>query len=334
MMQYSTPVELPEYPWQFDHVSELMLMGSCFAENIGQKLSRFKYNVDVNPFGILYNPVSVANSLKILLGQRYFTKNDLAQRNGLWFSFNHHSRFSSKDAEQTLLQINEHIKSASEKIVRADYLFLTFGTAWVYELKSTGQVVSNCHKVASSEFSRYRLPVVEIVEIYTELIEELHRKNPRLKIIFTVSPIRHWQDGAIENHVSKATLLLAINHILENVGKKMCNYFPSYEIVMDELRDYRYYADDMIHLSPLAVNHIWNKFQEVLIQKKAIVLSAEIEKIVKAVEHRPFNSDTLAHQRFLKKSIETINKLTLSYPYLNFKLEKDYLFSQIENNKG
>jgi hypothetical protein len=331
-MRYFTEIEIPDFPFKIDYSSKIIMMGSCFAENIGSKLEQLKFDIDINPFGILYNPVSIANSLKILLDKRLFTPEDLFFRDGVWYSFSHHGRFASDDREKTLDQINSQIKISSENLRKADYLFLTFGTSWVYELILTGRIVSNCHKVPAGEFRRYRLSEPEITEIYQGLLEELRNINPKLNVIFTVSPIRHWKDGAVENQVSKATLILAINNILEGINKPACGYFPSYEVVMDELRDYRFYAEDMLHLSEVAINHIWGKFEKKFIQKEAQKIYSEIMKIQSAIGHRPFNRNTPEFEKFITNCLKKVNSLKEKYPNLNFISEKEYFEGQINGS--
>ncbi len=323
-MSFFTEIGIPEFPWKLDYSKSMMFFGSCFSENIGQKLLDLKFQVDMNPFGILYNPESIANGLKILLEHRIFTDDDLFQDQGLWNSFYHHGRFSDVDKGATLEKINSRISSSSEFIRKADFLVITFGTAWVYELKKTGKIVSNCHKVPASEFKRFRLGVYEITETYRELLEEIWKFNPNLKVLFTVSPIRHWKDGAVENQVSKSTLLLSVDRLKSGFGESNCGYFPSYEIMMDELRDYRFYAEDMLHLSPVATDYIFDRFSKVMISKSSQDLFPAIQKILKSVAHRPVNPTSSEYQRFLRANLEEINKLILSFPYLNFEPEKLY----------
>ncbi|MFA5328101.1 MAG: GSCFA domain-containing protein [Prolixibacteraceae bacterium] len=323
-MSFFTEIQIPEFPWKLDYSKSMMFFGSCFSENIGQKLVDLKFNVDMNPFGILYNPESIANGLKILLENRIFTEDDLFQDHGLWNSFYHHSRFSDVDKEAALEKINSRILFSSEFLRKADFLVITFGTAWVYELKKTGIIVSNCHKVPASEFKRFRLGVYEITETYRELLEEIWKFNPNLKVVFTVSPIRHWKDGAVENQVSKATLLLSVDRLKSGFGEENCGYFPSYEIMMDELRDYRFYADDMLHLSPVAIDYIFDRFSKVMISKSSQNMFPTVLKIIKAFAHRPVNPTSSEYERFLCANLEEINKLTIRFPYLNFESEKLY----------
>ncbi len=209
-------------------------------------------------------------------------------------------------------------------------MFLTFGTSWIYEYKKSGQTVSNCHKIPANEFKRFRLTIGEIVEEYRALLSEIWKINPKLKVIFTVSPIRHWKDGAIENQLSKATLLLSIDRIIQGFGSDKCAYFPAYEIVMDELRDYRFYADDMIHLSEVAVNHIWSVFEENLVEKESIKVSEKVYKINKALNHKPFNPISSEYLDFLTRTLKLLEELQKQVPNLNFELEKDNLNIKID----
>ncbi len=330
MSKFQTIVEIPKYDWQLDYQSLSMFMGSCFAENIGSKLIDSKFNIDLNPFGILYNPVSVENSLRMLLQNKKVEEHELINRDGLWHSFFHHSRFSHENKTETLRKINSKIRAASKFLRTANSLFITFGTAWVYEHKETQQVVSNCHKIPNSEFTRYRIGVDEIVARFNHLLKELFQVNPSLKVVFTVSPIRHWKDGAIQNQVSKATLLLAIDSIVKKAGNEACSYFPSYEIVMDELRDYRFYAEDKLHISEVATNHIWEKFEQAFMEPGTLSLKMEIEKIVRAKNHRPFNPKTEKHQKFLSNCLMKCEELEGKYAYINLKLEKEYFAKQLK----
>jgi hypothetical protein len=335
-MSFFTEIEISEFPYKMDYSKSMMLFGSCFSENIGQKLIDLKFQVDMNPFGILYNPESIAGSLKLLLKDHTFTEEDLFFDQGLWNSFYHHSRFSDVDREVVLEKINSRIKLSAEFLKTADFLVITFGTAWVYELINTGQIVSNCHKIPAKHFNRFRLGVNEISETYHHVLEELWKFNPNLKIIFTVSPIRHWKDGAVENQISKSTLLLAIDRLIIGLADRDCKYFPSYEIMMDELRDYRFYAEDMIHLSPVATDYIFDRFCKFMISKESLNLAGNVMKIRKSLMHRPVNLTSMEYEKFLLLNLDKIDKLTLSFPYLNFENEKTYLKQKLAcfKNKG
>lgn len=336
MSKFQTIVEVPEYQYKTGYSKKNIFLGSCFTENIGTRMSELNYDVDINPFGILYNPESVANGIKILLENKEFNEADLIQHNGLWHSFYHHGKFSDYNKNTTLKNINDRIKESSEYLQKADFLFITFGTAWIYKFNKWDKTVSNCHKIPNIEFERVRLSLDEIVKNYIELIDQIQSKNPEIKITFTVSPIRHWKDGAIENQRSKSTLLLAVDQIIKSRAK-VCNYFPSYEIVMDELRDYRFYTDDMLHISDLAVRHIWEKFEAALLSNESKTISKEIKKLKSALQHRPFNPFTKEHLKFLKKQFEKAELLQKKYPLIKFDHEKQNFMHQIrevENEIG
>jgi len=328
-MRFFTEIQIPEFPNQLDYSKSMMLFGSCFSENIGQKLLDLKFDVDMNPFGILYNPESIANSLRILLEKRTFTENDLFQDQGLWNSFYHHGCFSDVDQQAALEKINNRISSSHEFLKKADFLIITFGTAWIYELRKTGQVVSNCHKIPAAEFKRFRLGVSEITNVYRELLEQIWKFNPDLKVIFTVSPIRHWKDGAVENQLSKATLLLAIDQLIKGFGNQSCAYFPSYELMMDELRDYRFYAEDMLHISPVAVDYIFERFSKVMITKESMGVSKKVMKVRKAFEHRPVNPTTDEFKAFVQQNLVQIKQLTSQFPNLDFSQERTYFETKL-----
>ena len=329
--KFHTIVDVPAFNRKTGYSLKNIFMGSCFTENVGNRVAALKYDVDIDPFGILYNPVSVVNGLRILLHKKEFTTADLIEADGLWHSFYHHGRFSFHNEKETIEAINSRIKSSAEFLKKAGFLFITFGTAWIYKYKKTGQPVSNCHKIPVKEFERVRLSVAEIVADYQEVFTEIRRINPSLKVVFTVSPIRHWKDGAVENQRSKAILLLAIDELIHEFGDDFCSYFPAYEIVMDELRDYRFYAEDMIHISDVAVDYIWEKFEASLIDKESQQIAAQVKKVVQAASHKPLHENTPEYSRFLHQMTEEINRLESKYVHLNFTVEKEYF--KIEKHK-
>jgi hypothetical protein len=333
-MPLITEIQIPEFPSKMDYSKSILFFGSCFSENIGQRMIDLKYRVDMNPFGILYNPQSIANSLKFLLDQQQFKEKDLFQDQGLWNSLFHHSRFSDVDKEVVLYNINRRLIESHNFLKMADFLVITFGTAWAYELVSTGQVVSNCHKVASSFFNRVRLSTDEISVAYRLLLEQLWNFNPKLKVIFTISPIRHWKDGAVENQVSKSTLILAVDHLRNDFAERGLSYFPSYELMMDELRDYRFYAEDMIHLSSVAIDYIFDRFSQYLISKESENISKKVLKIRKSMLHRPVNTESAEYERFLRQTLVEIGELNTHFPNLDFEDEKSILKQKIEGFKN
>jgi len=328
--KFHTIVDVPVFNRKTGYSQKNIFMGSCFTENVGNRMAVLKYIVDINPFGILYNPISVANGLRILMQQREFTTTDLVRADGLWHSFYHHGRFSFHNEKDTLNAINSRIKTSAEFLKEAGFLFITFGTAWIYKYKKTGQPVSNCHKIQAKEFDRVRLSVDEIVAEYRNLFSEIRQLNQAIKIVFTVSPIRHWNDGAIENQRSKAILLLAIDELIHEFGYDFCAYFPAYEIVMDELRDYRFYDEDMIHISDVAVNHIWDKFQKSLIDIESQKIALQVQKVVKALNHKPLHENTPEYVRFLQQMTEEINRLENKYKLLNLTIEKEYFKTEMD----
>lgn len=332
--KFHTLVDIPKFKSETGYSKMNMFLGSCFTENIGNKMAELKYKVDINPFGILYNPVSIANGLRLLLQKKHFEEKDLIQHNGLWHSFDHHGRFSFSTPKDTLKAINNQMKISAEFLKNTDFLFLTFGTAWIYAYKKTGTPVANCHKIPANEFSRIRLTTSEIITEYGLLLTEIRKINPGLKIIFTVSPIRHWKDGAVENQRSKATLLLAIDEIITQMGTGFCSYFPAYEIVMDELRDYRFYAEDMIHLSNATINHIWEKFEESVIENESRVVSKEIKKIIKAKEHKPSGKNKVEFAGFLEKMLEQVTKLEQKFDFINLQEEREYFTIKLNETSG
>lgn len=323
MDQFRTLVEIPESDFKISYHSKIIMLGSCFVENIGSILLKNKFNASVNPFGVIYNPFSVANSLKLLIENKTFTEENLNFANDQYFSYYHHGSFSSNNMEKCLENINSSIQSASLDLAGADILCITFGTSWVYELIDSGFVVSNCHKQLASSFHRYRLNVDEIVKLYKDLILSLSLFNPHLKIIFTVSPIRHWKDGANGNQLSKSALLLAVEQLVQLFDH--VSYFPSYEIVMDELRDYRFYDEDMIHLNSTSVNYIWSRFSNTFIDEETLSQMKNIKKIISAAGHRPFNPDSESHQKFLANTYRKMEDLENQIPNLSFDLERSLI---------
>ena len=320
MMNFQTSVELPVGLPPISHISPILLMGSCFAENMGTFLTEAKFQLDLNPFGILYNPLSISSALKDIITKKEYTEKDLFTYRGVWHSTMHHGSFSAATPEATLQNINARLLQAHQTVPKLDWLMLTFGTAYVYEAKETGKVVANCHKLPEKNFIRRRLEIDEIVEDYTLLLDELISLNPQLKILFTVSPIRHIRDGMHANQLSKSVLLLAIDRLMQRYPQVTC-YFPSYEIVLDELRDYRFYADDMVHPSTLTVNYLWERFSETFFTPETQSLIKECETIRKAIAHKPFHPESEEHKRFLGQIVLKIERLNGKYPYLDFEKE-------------
>jgi hypothetical protein len=317
---FTTSVNIDNYPFGIDYLSSTLFLGSCFAESIGNKMLERKFPVLINPFGVVYNPVSVALALKRIISAQPLVEDDLNTYNNLWFSFYHHTSFSSSSQEECLKKINVSLRQANNFWREAKFLAITFGTARVYHHKKMGIPVANCHKIPAREFKHSLLSVSEIVDLWSDLLDGILKVKKDLKIIFTVSPVRHWKDGPVGNQISKSTLVLAVSQLVEKFSMNAF-YFPSYEIVMDELRDYRFYADDMLHISSRAIDHIWDKFRATAIATDARRISLKVEEILAAVNHRPFNPKSKDFISFVENTLEKINELKRENPSFSFSHE-------------
>lgn len=329
---FITPVEVPQSGVEITHERPILLMGSCFAENIGSKLVENKFVCDINPFGVLYNPLSIAKALRQIMSGRLYRgdASELLEYKGLWHSWMHHSAFSASTREECLARINGRLADAHAFLPQARIVIITFGTAYVYRHREGGMVVGNCHKLPEHTFTRERLTPEEIVTEYTALLDELAKVNPDVHFIFTVSPIRHLRDGLHANQLSKASLLLAIDRLCQLMPER-CTYFPAYEIMMDELRDYRFYADDMMHPSPLAVEHIWRHFADIFFPLPTKKFLQTWEKIRQGLAHRPFNPEGEEYKQFLSQIELRIHQLKEKYP--TFDAENELLLCRTRLNK-
>ena len=312
-MNFRTVIAIPKQK-TINYQQRILLLGSCFSENIGQKLIDYHLPCLSNPFGILYNPLSIASAVQRLIAQKPFVEEELFEHHRLYHSWAHHGSFSTASKEETLAKINTRYQEAANQLKQSDVLLITFGSSWVYEYH--GVAVANCHKVAETEFTRRRLTVAEIVNTYTKLIQQLSEKNPHLQVIFSVSPIRYMRQGASENQTNKAILLLAIEELTEQFENVA--YFPAYEIVLDELRDYRFFAEDMIHPSKVAIDYIWERFVDAFFDQETQKLLPEIEKLNKLVEHRPLHKDTTDYKKFMTYKETLIAEFSKRYPALIF----------------
>ncbi len=326
-MKLQTLVEIPVLPQKINIKDKLIFAGSCFADNMGEQFSMYKFNALVNPFGVLYNPMSVKSMFDLALGNDKMGEGDYVESEDLLHSFLHHSSFSDVSRQSLDDKIFEQSSNLLQFIKEADVLFLTWGTAWVFRYLKTRRVVSNCHKVPAKNFERFRLQTKQIVQAYDELFDNLKLINPKLQIVLTVSPVRHLKDTAHGNQLSKSVLLLAAEKLYkryENV-----HYFPSYELVLDELRDYRFYAEDLTHPNTLAVTYIWEKLRQHWLDKETVGMLSTIKQLTMAANHRPFNPETEAHQKFVKKTIQKIEDLLKKHAYLNFNNELSALNAQM-----
>jgi len=296
--------------------SKLLLLGSCFSENIGNKLSYYKFQSEQNPFGILFHPKAIETFITKTTNKEKYTENDVFFHNERWHSFDAHSVLSSSSKEELLTSLNNNITSAFQQLKSASHVIITLGTAWVYREIATDTIVANCHKIPQKNFLKELLTVEEVSESLEAINSLIKSIDPKTTIIYTLSPIRHIKDGFVENQRSKAHLLSAIHQT--NKPRNNTHYFPSYEIMMDELRDYRFYAEDMIHPNQTAINYIWEKFSEVWFSEEAIETMKEVETIQKGFAHKPFNPNSEAHLLFLKKLQQKKETLLQAFPFMNF----------------
>ncbi len=313
---------------KIDYDSKVVFTGSCFSENIGQKLETVKIPVIINPFGILYNPESVRQSLQYIIDNKMFKSDNLFFHNEKWISFSHHGKYSGQNKNEVLDKINTSIKNAHLFLKKTDILYITFGTFRAYKLLNTNNVVANCHKLPAKNFSNELLDFEQTYNAYCNLLEQLHVFNPELDIVFTVSPVRHWKDGAVNNQLSKSYLSVLTHKLVDKYD--FAHYFPSYEIMMDDLRDYRFYADDLFHPSKLAVDYIWSKFEETFLGQKAIETAKKIQKLVKNLNHKVFYPKSDEYKKFVISNIKQINQLQNQLPNIDFSKELIYFQKEYE----
>ena len=304
-MKFRTEVEIPISEKKIQISDSLFSIGSCFATEISVKLSDSQFQTLNNPFGTLFNPWAVKNSIQEIFENKIYTEEDLDFHQGEYLSFNHHTSFNSENQKDTLRKINEKINLAHEFLKRSNWVIITYGTAFVYEHLAQNIFVANCHKIPQTNFNKRLLTHEELVNSITETCHILKKISPKeAQILFTLSPVRHTKDGFSENNLSKAKLLCAIHEIVEQ--HENYYYIPVYEIVMDDLRDYRFYKEDLIHPSEQAVQYIWEKFKKAYFSDEADRFSNENLKIKQALEHRPKDKNSPKHQTFLKQLQEKI----------------------------
>ncbi len=324
MMEFRLALTPREFEYKINHNHSLFLAGSCFTEQIGAKLSYHKFKTIDNPHGILFNPISIAHSISAYIQKKMYTSDDLFFENELWGSWDHHTRFSNINKEDCLNKINESQSRAHAFLKTADWLMITLGSSFVYELSSS-RVVANCHKVPADKFKKRLLSSEAIQSALKKMLDELKEFNPSIKVIFTISPVRHLRDGFIENNRSKANLINAVHELVNEASSLF--YFPSYELIIDDLRDYRFFAEDMVHPNYAATNYVWEKFIDSSIDEPSKKIMKEIAAINIARNHKPFNPTSKQHQQFLDTYRKKVLQLTEAFPYLDMSEEFDY-FSQ------
>jgi hypothetical protein len=315
-MNFTTriPISISNNP--IDYTSKIVSLGSCFAENIGAKFEYFKFQNLVNPFGIIFNPISIESLINRAVNKIEFTENDLFFHNELWHCYEVHSDLSNDNKEDFLLTLNQIIKESNQQLTDATHIIITYGTSWIYKLKSSGAVVANCHKVPQIQFDKEILSVEVIGKSIQNILDVIQKANPNCNVIFTISPVRHLKDGFVENQRSKAHLITALHASIFHLPTSM--YFPSFEIMMDELRDYRFYAQDMLHPNQVAIDFIWERFCESAIAEEANPIMQEVLDIQKSLAHRPFNPNSDNHLKFLVNLNTKISTLTKKFPQIQF----------------
>lgn len=300
--------------------NKIMLVGSCFTENIGAKFQQHLFDTNENSHGILFNPLSVQNAIIDYLENKQYTTQDLFLLNEVWNSWHHHSRFSGITPQESLEKINSSINKAHDFLKKANHLIITLGSAWLYTLNENapsqhGLIVANNHKAPAQWFNKKLIDVGELIENLTLLVDRLKNFNPHLNITFTISPVRHLREGLVENNRSKAVLIQAVHEIV--TSEINVDYFPAYEYVIDDLRDYRFYAEDLVHPNYAATNYVWEKFVETYMSNETQLIMKQIAELQLAKQHKPFFASSNEHQKFIQSCIEKTAVLLNQYPFLS-----------------
>jgi hypothetical protein len=300
--------------WKITHKDNVMLLGSCFSQHIGRLLQNGGFHVLSNPLGTLFNPDAIGKTLSMMCRKKVFRAKDFFERNGIFYSYDLHGDFSGTDRAQVIQNVNTELARSRDFLQQAQVVFLTFGTAWVYDLKENNKTVVNCHKIPSKEFTKRKLGVNEIVSDMSVVLNRLQQLNPKLKVVFTISPVRHLADGFVENQWSKSTLNIAIHELVRRFDH--CSYFPSYELVLDDLRDYRFMDKDLVHPSESAVQYVWNAFSDVYFSADTKKLLREVEGFMRDKAHRPVHPDSVEFKKFQKQMLEKETELKKRLPWL------------------
>lgn len=316
-MKLRTTIGLePERYHPFNYSSKVVLLGSCFAEHIGSKLAYYKFQSCCNPFGIVFHPIAIEKQLNRVINENLFSKEDLFFINEQWHCYETHSKLSSQNSDKMLEDLNSLIADTRVHLKQASHLIITLGTAWVYRHIETDTVVGNCHKTPQKKFLKELLTVDQITESLQGSIELIRELNPKLSILISISPVRHLKDGMVQNNQSKAHLLAAVHQVV--APRKNIHYFPSYEIVLDELRDYRFYEPDMLHPNQVAIDYVWEKFCSVWLSESTKSTMQEVSAIQKGQMHKAFNTTSEEHQKFLKNLQKKMETLQERFPFMSF----------------
>ncbi|KAF2510184.1 GSCFA domain-containing protein [Flavobacterium zhairuonense] len=316
-MQFRTQIPISKSNSPIDYNSKILSVGSCFAENIAEKFDYFKFQNETNPFGIIFNPVSIEKIFRRVCALDFYQEKDVFFHNERWHSYEAHSDLSNSDRQELLETLNKAITETHKQLKEASHIIITYGTSWIYRNLETEEIVANCHKVPQKQFSKELLSAEVIQQSIQNTIDLIQTLNPNINFIFTISPVRHIKDGFIENQLGKSHLFTAL-HKTFDFRLSTFNYFPSYEIMMDELRDYRFYNEDMLHPNQIAIDYIWKLFSENYIAENSILTMNEVDEIQKSLRHRSFNPESEQHQKFLAKLQQKINMLGEKLPHIKF----------------
>lgn len=320
-MKFRTSININEISVSntpIDYTSKIALVGSCFVEHIGARLAYYKWEILSNPYGVLFSPVAVEKALSDIKNREKYSETDLVLHGDIWHSLHHHSDFSGLDQEQVLQRINRRIQETGKFLEKATHIIITLGTAWVYQYLGNGEIVANCHKIPQSNFQKKLLSIREIVQSLQNSIVLLYKMNPDIQIILSLSPVRHIKDGMQANALSKAHLLSAIHQVID--GRKV-HYFPSYEILVDDLRDYRFYAEDMLHPGETAIRYIWHVFKQIWIHESAYATMELVRSVQKGLQHRSFYPESEAYRKFVVDLEKKKNVLYKKYG-IDFSIDK------------
>jgi hypothetical protein len=315
-MKFQTTIPIKKSDFLIDYSSKLVSLGSCFAENMGEKFDYYKFSTITNPFGIIFNPISLEKIIVRSIHKKYFTEKDIFFHNEAWHCYEVHSELSNPDKAEFLTTLNQLIDTTNKHLEITSHCLITLGTSWAYKHIESDEIVANCHKIPQQQFVKELLSFADIESILKRIVSEIQVVNPNCKFIFTISPVRHSKDGFVENNVSKSHLITALYQFLSKTTSSI--YFPSYEIMMDELRDYRFYAEDMLHPNQTAIDFIWMKFSENYINEKEFETMQHVSEIQKALNHRPFNPNSESHLKFQDNLKKKINAIVANYPEMKF----------------
>ncbi len=317
-MKFTTPIPIHNSNHPIDYNAKMVSLGSCFAVNMGEKLDYFKFQNTTNPFGIVFNPVSIEKLIVRAVNQNKFTEEDIFFHNERFHCYEVHSDLSSDNKQEFLEGLNAKLELTHQKVKAATHVLITYGTSWVYQEKKLGSLVANCHKMPQSHFDKHILSVASIEAAIQNTVDAIRKLNPNCSFVFTISPVRHIKDGFVENQRSKAHLISALLNLLSDHLLDKANYFPAYEIVMDELRDYRFYGSDLLHPSSMAIDYIWERFRATAISETTFPTIDEVDSIQKGMLHRPFNPHSESHQKFQSKLQEKITQVQAQFPFIQF----------------